>query len=850
MKKPIASRLCWWFIVFSCLTYNKKNLVRASLSPSATAITSHNKAHTHIVDLSYQTDQNVQRVLTAFDAEWVTVTAIHDDDKNSTDTETLLNKNATDDAADTNTAVNVDVTIDISHSWLGDEGVQHILDQVFCIGNANVTRTTTTEEQGNHQVPNTVHISLESRMNQVTQGGMTRLLEDLMKHYILQHEAEQKQLPSLQQQIPDAEIYNITRTICQNATLTSLNDETSILASLANEAVEAVSNETSTSAATTIIDNVTSLPITSESDEDTAATQDIMSKPHVYVHSLDFGLNNIGHATSSKSEHKLCRALRHLVQSPVACPRVLKLDRNQLSVAMCRAIGRGMINNSHANATKSHTQIGPDDRINKACIRELYLSGNADIGDAGCAALAAAVRLVNLNRRKQEKNKDDSIDVDGSDDLFVLDVLDLSSCNIGDAGTEALAMALETGALCIQHLDLSNNQISDRGVAAIAQALLKAKKNDRKNKSQTSSPLMACLDVSGNAGIGNQGAAAMAACVAAQCVSTLKIRSCSIQADGAAAMAKALIAMAGATVKERSIHVDVDLSGNAFGTNKVKKKKSGTSASALSAKATKTSRKYIGMFGKRLSSGLRDVAGVDISAFMGSSSTMESDDDMEDMMGIDGEQREAGSGNSIDADDDHEDSKLESEEHARHVASGGRCGARSFADPFVNVTSSDASNIIANTVESNLKCTIGLRKCSLDKRAFDALALTMLQARQRLGIDMKIDASMNDMGAAEDEIKPAVENLLTGTVDSEELQNAAKRYQMLMEVMQRARERAAEAVAAAAQRSQAESAFGSAWIDDEDEDNYDNHYQGDIFDDEGYDAYDDELDEDDGYDDY
>ena len=72
----------------------------------------------------------------------------------------------------------------------------------------------------------------------------------------------------------------------------------------------------------------------------------------------------------------------------------------------------------------------------------LYLTRNEDIGDAGTAALAAAIRTVSDSASSaNSKNRSDDDDDDDHDDsgstAVVLDVLDLSGCDIGDTGTES-----------------------------------------------------------------------------------------------------------------------------------------------------------------------------------------------------------------------------------------------------------------------------------------------------------------------------------------------------------------------------------------------------------------------------
>ena len=132
------------------------------------------------------------------------------------------------------------------------------------------------------------------------------------------------------------------------------------------------------------------------------------------------------------------------------------------------------------------------------------------------AALSAAIRIV-----AQEK------------DAIIFDVLDLSGCGIGDAGADALAIAIESRPGCIKHLDLSNNHISDEGAAAIGRALC----------SETKRRGIDTVDLSHNKDLGDSGASALAQAIEHGMIRDLSIRSCHIQADGASAFAKALKAL-------------------------------------------------------------------------------------------------------------------------------------------------------------------------------------------------------------------------------------------------------------------------------------------------------------------
>lgn len=249
----------------------------------------------------------------------------------------------------------------------------------------------------------------------------------------------------------------------------------------------------------------------------------------------------------------------------------------------------------------------------------LHLCGNPDVGDAGIAAMAAAIRS-------------------SPPETLVFDVLDLSACDVGDAGAEALALALESNPGCIRHLDLSNNNIGNDGAAAISRAL------------ESSSTGIEVLNLDNNPDIGNAGASALADTIGVV-KELLSLRSCSVQADGMEAFGKAL--------KSRLTGpLQLDLSGNPVGILRKKKKEKKYSASALKSKASATTASYMNFIGKKIQSGLKDVGLDGIVGNLGP--TDESDDDEEARTGV-------------------SDSKQPEETDP----SKARCGAKAFASAVI-----------------------------------------------------------------------------------------------------------------------------------------------------------------------
>lgn len=174
----------------------------------------------------------------------------------------------------------------------------------------------------------------------------------------------------------------------------------------------------------------------------------------------------------------------------------------------------------------------------------LHFGGNNAIGDAGAVALAAALRMAKGHNH------------------HVLEELDLSSCNIGDAGVEALALAVASNPDCLRRLDLSNNKISDAGATSLGKALVDA--------NRVSDVIFENIILDNNVGISDGGAAALAEAWAYGAVKSISLRSCSVQAQGASAFGRALVSLANRN--NQCHHFFLDLSGNHFGTLKKAKK--------------------------------------------------------------------------------------------------------------------------------------------------------------------------------------------------------------------------------------------------------------------------------------
>jgi len=378
---------------------------------------------------------------------------------------------------------------------------------------------------------------------------------------------------------------------------------------------------------------------------------------------LDLSWNNLEiHGSAAKLFHE---ALLELLQSPSGCPTTLILDRCSLGPADCRAMGKGIIQ-----------RFSEDRNATASCI-SLSLCGNPAMGDSGMAAIAATLRSTANHP--------------------VLDRLDLSGCNIGDAGAEALAMAIDSWQCCVvKHLDLSNNKISHRGAESLARSLGDARRRMK------DSIVMESLDLSNNP-VGDLGMEALSL-HAFRAVPSLTLRSCGIQADGAACVGDGLRELLNAAERP---NFSIDLSGNPFGILRAKLK-SGGKASRLKSKASETAASYVNQGIGFIKKGLKDV-GVDIGAA----------EDSDDEDGF-------GPGNTI----------LEGEVDASKV----RCGARALHGAFTNIEHD------ARTEDSKLKeVWVGLRHCHFDHTAAESLASLKLFAKEKLGLSVTLDVGLNEV---------------------------------------------------------------------------------------------------------
>ena len=412
-----------------------------------------------------------------------------------------------------------------------------------------------------------------------------------------------------------------------------------------------------------------------------------------HIQSLDLSLNDLTHNLEENSclESSLTRFMTHVLSSISVSKesKCIRLDRCNLQPTSCRAIGLGILEGIQAsNEVRNSTKRQCGGEISLS----LHLSGN-NFGCPGAAALAAALKVS------------ERVHNDDRRDCTILNTLDLSSCNIGDAGAEAIAFALETNPGCIRHLNLSCNEITQRGAIALGRALMQKKSS------------LDTLDLSANV-VGEEGIEVLAQALKRGSIKSLILRTCSINANGCAALGSALgtLMSKARSADTDSLNFEIDLSGNRIGSKKIIEKPKTYSASALTSKASATTRSSLSFIGKKIKSGLKDV-GVDMSDPFGVSSLESDDEEEKGMSDIDGE----GGGPSSGKDS---------------------CGASIFYDSFVEAFPDDAKLESLRALNKG-SCKIVMRMCSLDEGGQDALAALFLFATDN-SCKTTIDITMND----------------------------------------------------------------------------------------------------------
>jgi Leucine Rich repeat len=523
----------------------------------------------------------------------------------------------------------------------------------------------------------------------------------------------------------------------------------------------------------------------------------------ILLESLDLGFHRFFNDETDRDDvdsAAFSKAVTALLAS-VQCPSTLLLECIGATPAFGRAIGQGLLSRRRqrrtwvqptqtTRKTTSNSNNGYRTQPTKSSLLpphplSLSLACNPDLQDAGVAAIAAALRSM-VHDDDDDNNNSATISTSTSAAVTILQRLDLSSCNIGDAGVHALALALEDADPCttliVDQLILKHNiQITDAGALSLGLSLLQ----QQQQQNHTTATSMTVLDLSGNIKITDRGIATLLEAVRTGRLSTLLLQSCHIHADGAEAVGRMIATLGPATVAVPAIHVD--LSGNPLGILRGKSKSSDKnkySASALKSKARATATAYMNQglsFFKGLSDGLN---GGD-----------NSDDD------IDPETKSNNKDVSLSKKDPTSDHQ--------------RCGFKAMANAFLENKQATTTASIARQdnqkqkeTHSPIKVRLSLRRTFCDTAGAEALAAMVLAARERGNIDLELDLDLNPV--VEDDM---IEALVSGNnINDELLHEMAERHLHATEIIRQSQERAARAARLAATRLQRE-----AVLDDDDE---------------------------------
>jgi hypothetical protein len=184
------------------------------------------------------------------------------------------------------------------------------------------------------------------------------------------------------------------------------------------------------------------------------------------------------------------------------------------------------------------------------------------------------------------------------------------------------------------------------------------------------------------------------------------------------------------------------------------------------------------LIGKTVQKGLKEFGLTDASS--DGRDTLESDDEEEEKMDNSDE-------------DDNESKKT--------------CGALAFAEAFIGEDDEQSSDEASAPNLGTLYVDIGLRHCSFDTRAAEALAAVLLESRRgRNGMKLTLDMAMNHV--LEEDVVAALHGK-EGYED--QLTDMADNYLEALEVLRESQQRAAAAARAAAARMRAESEREESW---------------------------------------
>jgi Leucine Rich repeat len=667
--------------------------------------------------------------------------------------------------------------LDVSHSQLGDEGFSRIINRLF------------------EHATNTTKLILDDRKLNVSHDA-----ETTMQRNPQQQGEENKiaaKLDNMKQQAHGE--YDQKLSAMMEATMSQ-----GIIPFTLLSALRIRMNNLTPKSVLHLLQKITTGLYSNNVDGDTHSNPMRLS-------TLDLSFNNLDSSENNKINDRICQQWEIILSNPRICPINIVLENCRITPNLCRAIAKGFCdryekavlgvkNNRHRQPTpmvsdrkdgKDNNNNNNDHNINdvydaqsKAVTLSLYLSGNKNIGNVGIVAIAAAIRSISIllydhsvnhddtkvaekkengieleNEQEQERDDDEHRDHPRRIAPAILDVLDLSSCHIGDIGLQAMAMAFEEFFLLsddigcpIRELILSHNDITDQGVMSLGKILMQQRTGvsntvvgspSFRTKSSSFS-----LDLSGNLEVTDRSISALFGGGMSSSPSsflengwTVLLRSCSIGADGTETLGRGLrqylatLSSSMALRNDKSTHVPhctrIDLSGNPLGTLRGKKNQKhnkSTSSSSFTKKATATAASY-------MNTGMSFLKKAGITF----PSTIESDDEEEE--------ERAQDESKYDDSDDYDPSR-------------GRCALKALSNSFTNIMSNNEANYHDDGLRrwqetasespslKSATCTviikIGLRHTFCDMAGADALAYMITYAKEVYPfVQFEIDLDLN-----------------------------------------------------------------------------------------------------------
>mmetsp|Transcript_15041 Transcript_15041/g.17169 ORF Transcript_15041/g.17169 Transcript_15041/m.17169 type:complete len:701 (+) Transcript_15041:104-2206(+) len=331
------------------------------------------------------------------------------------------------------------LSVDVSFSFIKDEGIEKVLDTLLSCDESDE--------------PRCIPMSLDASMNHITPKGVSKLFNRLVQL------AEKRVMDS-----NDTENY------------TTANPENNVTKSIEIEQLEKHTTNSS--------------HVEIDTDEKLKSEK----RHHIYMESINISLNDIGlhgvdtvHKTSETAS--FMKSIKKLIEneSGLACPSILRIDNCGLGPPSCRSIGKGLINCENHILEKERNNPSSFKRLQQRRLEELYMSGNP-ISDEGATALAAALKVTS---RTQNLPVIHTLDISschvgdvGAEALAYaiagnpgcVKSLDLSNNRITDRGAKALGKALILSYKKLkdpmESLFLSNNDdIGDDGAASLFEAI-------------------------------------------------------------------------------------------------------------------------------------------------------------------------------------------------------------------------------------------------------------------------------------------------------------------------------------------------------------------------------------------